>query len=159
MSGHHGYPRAGPCHLVVLVVESQGQLVWVLHPGIRVDIPTIHDAVFLLAERRAILTQEAVVSTDRDAPPPPGGPTLSTTVAQRRGTLLVMLFTAYLAVDVLPEDAPQQPAPAHVVRVHDAAAAELDALAGVVDPGKVDVEGRLEQAEDNLDGLGLVGVT
>lgn len=54
---------------------------------------------------------------------------------------------------MLPEDAAEQPTLAHVIRVNDAAAAELDALARVVDPGEVDVEGGLDEPKDDLDGF------
>lgn len=55
---------------------------------------------------------------------------------------------------MFPEDAAQQPALAHIIGVDDTAAAKLDTLTRVVDPGEVDVEGGLNQAKDDLDGLG-----
>lgn len=53
------------------------------------------------------------------------------------------------------EDAAQQPASSHVVGVDDAPAAELDTLAGVVYPREVDIQGGLDETEDDLHGLGL----
>lgn len=77
--------------------------------------------------------------------------------AQRRGTLLVVVVVVvHLAGKVLvAEDAGEQPSAAQVVGVDDAAVAQLDALARPVDPGEVDVEGGLDDAEDDGDGAGL----
>lgn len=113
--------------------------------------------MLLLAEPVPVCAQDPVVGADRDPPSAPRRPLRTTAVAERRRALLVIVVPTAAArvVDVLAKDAPQQPAPAHIVGVDDAAAAELDALAGVVYPGKVDVQGGLDQAEDDLDGLGL----
>jgi len=55
---------------------------------------------------------------------------------------------------VLAKDPVQQPAPPQVVGVHDRAVAQLDALPRPVDPGEVEVEGGLDEPEDDGDGVG-----
>ena len=52
---------------------------------------------------------------------------------------------------MLSKDAAQEPAPAQIISVDDTAATELDTLACVVDPGEVDVERGLDDAEDDGD--------
>ena len=84
--------------------------------------------------------------------------------AQRRRALLVVDLTMFpTPVNVprkllVPKDAAQQPAAREVVGIDHAAVAQLDALARPVDPGKVEVEGRLDDAEDDGDGVRLLVV-
>jgi hypothetical protein len=86
------------------------------------------------------------------------------TAAQRGRALFVLALPMRpMPVNVprkllVPKDAAQQPAAREVVGIDDAAVAQLDALARPVDPGKVEVEGRLDDAEDDGDGVGLLVV-
>jgi hypothetical protein len=99
-----------------------------------------------------LCVKDAVVRTDGDTPSTPLGPVRpSATIlitAQRRAALLVVLVRN---LSVLSEDATQEPAPAQIISVDDTAAAELDALACVVDPSKVNVERGLDDTEDDGD--------
>jgi hypothetical protein len=61
----------------------------------------------------------------------------------------------WLSIEPLAEYAVEQPPAAHVVSVDNASVSELDALARVVYPGKIDVQGSLENAEDDGHGVGL----
>ena len=81
--------------------------------------------------------------------------------AQRGGALLVavlVIVVDFAGERLASEDASQQPTAAQVIGVDDAAVAQLDALAGPVDPGKVEVEGRLDDAEDDRDRVWLFHV-
>lgn len=55
------------------------------------------------------------------------------------------------------DDLVDEPAISHVICVDDAARSQLDSLPRPVHPGKVDVEGGLDDAEDDRDGIRLVG--
>ncbi|KAJ6442577.1 mannosylphosphorylation protein (Mnn4) [Purpureocillium lavendulum] len=138
--------------VVVVVVERLGQLVGVPHLGVRV-----HRLEIGVLAAVPVRLQHALVGAHRDAARAPFGPAAPAVVAAaaqaaaERGRALLVLGL----LDALAKDAPQQPAPAHVVGVDHAAAAELDALPRVVDPRKVDVQGRLDDAEDDRHGVGL----
>lgn len=69
-----------------------------------------------------------------------------------RATLLVVI----VVLEALSEDSAEEPSAGHVVSVDNAATSELDALASVVNPGKVDVQGSLDNAENDGDGVGLL---
>lgn len=121
------------------------------------------------------MLQHALVGADGDAARSPLGadPAVSVGVvalllvvieavaaAQRRGALLVV---GSVAVDVPGEllaakDAAQEPAAREVVGVDDAAVAQLDALPRPVHPGEVEVEGGLDDAEDDRDRVRLLVV-
>lgn len=55
---------------------------------------------------------------------------------------------------MLAKDPVQQPAPAQVVGVDDGAVSQLDALPRPVDPGEVEVQRGLDEAEDDRDRVG-----
>ncbi len=79
---------------------------------------------------------------------------------RRRALLLIVTLLAgpVPREPLVSKDPVEQPPAREVIRVDDAAVAELDALARPVDPGKVEVEGGLDDAEDDGDGVGLLHV-
>jgi len=156
--------------VVVVVVKRPRQLVRVLHLGVGI----YHVRNPLVLEPLAVTLEEALVGAHGDAAGTPlgarrtaagtgavvyAGPRRRLVVVVRGGALLVS-GVGVLGKALVAKDAAQQPAAAHVVGVDDAAVAELDALAGPVHPGKVNVEGRLDDTEDDRDGVGMpvVGV-
>lgn len=50
---------------------------------------------------------------------------------------------------MFPKDSVQQPTPAQVIRVHHSAIAQLNPLTRPVYPSEIDVEGSLDDAEDD----------
>ncbi len=159
--------------VVVLVLdEGPRQVVRVVHVRVRVDAGVqVVVPVGALSGEELLVLERGVVGADGDAARAPlvGGRcaaaaaaagtatnaanTTAGTTAERRGALLVItdavVIAVAAAVHVLAEDAAQQPALSYVVGVDDAAVAELDALARPVDPGKVEVEQGLDDAEND----------
>lgn len=100
--------------------------------------------------------KHTVIRTDRDPPSAPIWPASSASAT--RSALLILILVG--RGGVLAKDAPEEPAPPQVIRINHATTTKLDALASVVDPSKVDVESRLDDAEDNRDGVrtGVIAV-
>ena len=116
----------------------------------------IHSPIQLLGATPPINIEDAVVGTDRDAPGTPlgPGPPLLSITSQRWTTLLIIIILGLESL--VSKDAPQEPGVTHVIRVYDTAATQLDTLASVVDPEEVEIEGCLNNAEDNGDGVDAV---
>lgn len=144
-------PRSQRRVFVVIVIQRLGQVIRIPHLGIRVRILKS----FRLRLMTAFIAHDAVVCAHRDSAGSPLGPAAAAAVVV---VVAVLAGTALLVLDVADgaaKDALQEPRAAHVVGIHHAAAAELDALAGVVHPGKVNVQRRLDDAKDDGDGAGL----
>jgi hypothetical protein len=65
-------------------------------------------------------------------------------------SLFITIAIIFLICSATPaDDAPHQEALAQIVRVNYASASQLDSLAAVIHPGEVNVEGGLNNAEDD----------
>lgn len=119
----------------------------------------ISDTV-LLAKVLPLSVKDPVISADRDAASPPLGS--ATAAASVTAFLPVIawstLLIALVAVNGVSgcktaKDASEEPAAAQIVGVHNTSATELDTLACVVHPSKIDVQGGLNDAKDDGDGI------
>ena len=140
--------------VVIVVIQRFRQLIGVLHLGIRV-VRARRDALFLV-QMFPLSIEHAVICTNRDAPRSPLRTAATATpilLAAEPGTALLILVLIGLSRCNTSKDAAQQPRPAQIIRIDDAAAAELHALTCVVHPSKVDVQPRLNDAEDDRDGV------
>lgn len=139
---------------VLVLIERPGQLIRVTHLGVGVD--RVRHAVLLERLLVLLVVEYALVGTDRDAA---GAPLCAGTVAlpadaagaaQGGGAFLVVDLAVLVEV-LVAKDAVQKPASAQVIGVDDATVAQLDTLAGPVDPSEIEVEGCLDDAEDDRD--------
>lgn len=137
--------------VVVIIIQRPGKIIWILHLGVRVGVLE----ALRLRLVASVAAHDTVIRTHGDAASSPLGP------ATAAATVVLVTVVARAGLFILDsadgpaKDALEEPGAAHVVGIHDAAAAELDALPGVVHPGKVNVERRLDDAKDDGHGVRL----
>jgi hypothetical protein len=144
--------------IIVVVIQGARQLIWVLHLGVGVRAK-----VLVAVATAGLVLVGVLVGADGDAAGTPLGPagaivggSIAVAASSQSRSALLVVVVGIETLDT--KDSVEKPAPSHVIGVDNAAVSELDALAGVVDPGKVNIECCLDDTEDDRHGVWFVMV-